>query len=146
MSFREAAVHERQQRSTPDTEPRVLIEGEAAHEVIGYFMYIIVTYYNILILLYIIWWDGWDSNCCTKYLFPRLFYLAVRIDAPTHAPKIVGCYRTLPDKSSTPKAADVFDMRRGACSSTPHLHIETGHIREMPKVIRDQSHTQGYRV
>jgi hypothetical protein len=30
--------------------------------------------------------------------------------------------------------------------STPHLHLETGHVRDMPKVVRDQSHTLGYRM
>ena len=37
-------------------------------------------------------------------------------------------------------------VRRSTCRSTPHLHTETGYIREMLKVIRDQSHAQGYRV
>jgi hypothetical protein len=32
------------------------------------------------------WWDGWDSNYRINYLFSRLFYRAVRIDAPANAP------------------------------------------------------------
>jgi hypothetical protein len=49
-------------------------------------------------------------------------------------------------KNSSPKWPTLVIVRRGTGSSTPNFHTETGHIREMLKVIREQSHTQGYRV
>jgi hypothetical protein len=92
-------------------------------------------------------WDGWPPNSMSKRLFSRVFDFSVLEDAPTTAPSNRWL---LPDvagpRAQALKRPTLVIVRRGTCSSTPNFHTETGHIREMLKVIRDQSHTQGYRV
>jgi hypothetical protein len=42
--------------------------------------------------------------------------------------------------------ADTKNIQRCGQQSTPYLHFETRHVREMLEIVRDQGHTLGYRM
>jgi hypothetical protein len=79
---------------------------------------IIDIYYKPLILFTKVRWDGWDSSYRIKYLISRLFYLAVRIDAPANAPS--KCWLP-PDISGPPRTGRKFRLAQFAGRAPPLL-------------------------
>lgn len=74
----------------------------------------------------------WDPSIFWSNHYLRICTQGARREPPAATPRV--------------RSRQLSPNSLGGDKSTPHFHFEARHAREMPDVVRDQSHPLGYRV